>query len=486
MFADHPKGLKVLFYTELWERMSYYGMRGLLVLFMTASISDGGLNYSNISASAIYGIYASSVYLLALPGGWIGDRILGQQKAILYGGIIITLGHFILAINFTSTFFFGLTFVILGTGLLKPNISALVGSLYHKKENLKQSGFTLFYMAINVGSVLGFFICGYLGEKIGWHYGFSAAGFGMALGILRYKYNLPILGNTGLKPNLQITHSEKRKDIKLVLISLVLIFSILLLGTLGIVKFNPVPLASILTLIISFIAILYFFYIFLLGGLNTQEKKNITMIIVLFISSAFFWAGFDQAGSSFSIFAKEYTNRYIFNWEYPSTWLQILNPVLVVVLSPFLAALWISLGKKMLDPSLPFKFGVGLILMAIGFVFVAMGANIAISSGSAGVKWLLLTYLFHTLGELVISPIGLAAISDLSPKKFAGQMMGIWFLASSLGAIIAGLLSGQATNEGLVSMPILFNKIAFGASIFGMILIIISRPLNRLLLEKNK
>jgi len=485
MFSDHPKGLKVLFYTELWERMSYYGMRGLLVLFMTASIADGGLNYSNISASAIYGIYASSVYLLALPGGWIGDRILGQQKAIFYGGIIITLGHFILAINFTSAFFFGLTFVILGTGLLKPNISALVGELYEKKEELKQSGFTLFYMAINIGSVLGFFICGYLGEKIGWHYGFSAAGFGMALGIIRYKYSLPILGNVGLKPNLQITHSERRRDIRLIILSLVIICSILLLGTLQIIQFNPVPLANILTLFISSIAILYFFYIFVFGSLDTKEKKNITMIIVLFISSAFFWAGFDQAGSSFSIFAKEYTDRFIFSWEYPSTWIQILNPVLVVVLSPFLAALWISLGKKMLDPSLPFKFGIGLILMAIGFMFVAMGANVALSNGSAGVKWLLLTYLFHTLGELTISPIGLAAISDLSPKKYVGQMMGIWFLASSLGAIIAGLLSGQATNEGLASMPILFNKIAFSASIFGFILIIISRPLNKLLLGKN-
>ena len=210
------------------------------------------------------------------------------------------------------------------------------------------------------------------------------------------------------------------------------------------------------------------------------------MIIVLFISSAFFWAGFDQAGSSFSIFAKEYTSRFLFNWEYPSSWLQILNPFLVVVLSPFIAALWITLGKRMLDPSLPFKFGIGLILMAIGFMFVAIGANVALENGTAGVKWLLLTYLFHTLGELTISPIGLAAISDLSPKKYVGQMMGVWFLASSLGAIVAGLLSGQATNEGLTSMPALFNKIAFGASIFGLMLIIISRPLNKALLGKAK
>lgn len=485
MFSDHPKGLKVLFYTELWERMSYYGMRGLLVLFMTASIADGGLNYSNISASAIYGIYAASVYLVALPGGWIGDRILGQQKAIFFGGIIITFGHFILAINYTSTFFLGLVFVVAGTGLLKPNISALVGALYEKKEDLKQSGFTLFYMAINVGSILGFFVCGYLGEKIGWHFGFSAAGVGMAFGIIHYKLSIPILGRVGLEPNLKISPERRSKEINYIFLLIGLFFVIFTLGLLGIVKFNPIPIANILTVIITLIALLYFLYIFLFGNLNTQEKKNVLMIIVLFISSAFFWAGFDQAGSSFSIFAKEYTNRYIFNWEYPSSWLQILNPVLVVVLSPFIAALWISLGKKMLDPSLPFKFGLGLILMAIGFLFIAVGANIAITNGSAGVKWLLLTYLFHTLGELTISPIGLAAISDLSPKKYVGQLMGIWFLASSLGAIIAGLLSGQATNEGLITMPILFNKIAFSASIFGLILILISRPLNKILLEKN-
>jgi len=198
-----------------------------------------------------------------------------------------------------------------------------------------------------------------------------------------------------------------------------------------------------------------------------------------------FWAGFDQGGSSFNIFAKEYTDRIIFGWEYPASWLQILNPLFVVILAPFMSYIWIFLGKKMLDPSLPFKFGLGLIFMAIGFIIIALGANVALNEGLAGAEWLLLTYLFHTIGELILSPIGLAAISSLSPKRFIGQMMGIWFLASSLGAILAGLISGQATNEGLSSMPELFNQIAIIGSFFGLLLILIAKPMHNWVFKKD-
>ena len=230
---------------------------------------------------------------------------------------------------------------------------------------------------------------------------------------------------------------------------------------------------------------MYFFYLFAFGNLNEDERRKITLIVVLFFGAAFFWSGFDQAGSSFNIFAKEYTNRIIYGWEYPASWLQVLNPILVVLLSPFMAYLWLFLGKRMLDPSLPFKFGLGLIFMAIGFIFISYGASIAMQEGLAGAKWLLLTYLFHTIGELTLSPIGLAAISNLSPKRFVGQMMGVWFLASSLGAIIAGLLSGQATYEGVETMPALFNKIAIISSIAGLILILLSKPLNKWALKEK-
>ena len=484
MFNQHPKGLYTLFFTEMWERMSYYGMRGILVLFMTASILDGGLQFDNVSASAIYGIYSACVYLVALLGGWLADRHIGQQKAILYGGMIIMLGHFLLAFTNLQTFYLGLIFVVLGTGLLKPNISAIVGGLYENDLNKKESGFTIFYMAINIGSVLGFFICGFLGENVGWHYGFGAAGIGMAFGLIQFILTKSNLGSIGLKPSIELNNESKKKELRIFNSFMLIFFLIIFLGLFGYVSFDPIPIANILTLVILLIAIMYFLYLFFFGNLSEEEGKKIALIVVLFFGAAFFWSGFDQAGSSFNIFAKEYTDRIILGWEYPASWLQVLNPVLVVILSPFMAYMWLFLGKRMLDPSLPFKFGLGLIFMAIGFLFIATGASVAMQEGMAGAKWLLLTYLFHTIGELTLSPIGLAAISNLSPKRFVGQMMGIWFLASSLGAIIAGLLSGQATYSGINSMPDLFNKIAITSSIIGLVLILISKPLNNWVFKK--
>ena len=483
--SKHPTGLRTLFFTEMWERMSYYGMRGILVLFMTASISDGGLDFKNSSASAIYGIYAASVYLATLPGGWIGDNLLGQQRTILYGGIIIMFGHLALAIPNMNFFYLGLVLVVIGTGLLKPNISAIVGGLYEKNTSLREAGFTIFYMSINLGSILGFFICGFLGENIGWHYGFGAAGIGMLFGVLQYKININSLGKIGLKPTSELKTQTKNKYIKLIAGLIGVTIFILMLGFLGFWKIDPVPLANILTFIIASISLIYFLYIYFLGKLNNEEKKKIIMIFILFVGAALFWSGFDQGGSSFNIFAKEYTDRMMFGWEYPASWLQILNPLFVVILAPFMSYLWIFLGKRMLDPSLPFKFGMGLIFMALGFVIIAIGAQVAMSEGLAGAKWLLLTYLFHTIGELILSPIGLAAISSLSPKRYIGQMMGVWFLASSLGAILAGLISGQATNEGLSSMPDLFNQIAIISTLAGLVLILIARPLQKWVFNKE-
>ncbi len=475
----HPQGLSTLFFTEMWERMSYYGMRGILVLFMTATISEGGMGLDPVNASAIYGIYASCVYLVTLPGGWIADRILGQQKSILYGGLVIMVGHFLLAVPNVQSFYLGLLFVVIGTGLLKPNISAIVGGLYENDEEKKQSGFTIFYMAINLGSILGFFICGYLGENIGWHYGFGAAGIGMAAGLVYFLFTKNRLGDIGAEPSYQIDKTLRKKYINYILLLMLIIVTLVLMGLNGILTFNPLIIANYLTLFICFVAFSFFTYIYFFGNLSKEEKKKIILIAVLFFGAALFWSGFDQGGSSFNIFAKEYTDRIIFGWEYPASWLQIINPALVVIISPLMAYFWLYLGRKMLDPSLPVKFGIGLILMAIGFFIIAVGANVALTQGVAGAKWLLLTYLFHTVGELTISPIGLSAISSLSPKRYVGQMMGIWFLASSLGAILAGLLSGEATSEGLVSMPDLFNNIAYTSTIFGIILIIVARPLGK-------
>ena len=356
----------------------------------------------------------------------------------------------------------------------------------HNDDKKKEAGFTIFYMAINIGSILGFFICGYLGENIGWHYGFAAAGIGMAFGLLQFILYRNKLGSVGISPQENINDKIKNRDFAIIWSALIVILLLFITGVFGVWSFDPVPLAGLVTIIITLIALAYFLFIFLFGKLNETERRKMFLIFILFISAAFFWSGFDQGGSSFNIFAKEYTNRLIGGWEYPASWLQIVNPAFVVILSPIMAYIWVFLGKRMLDPSLPFKFGLGLILMGIGFVIIAMGANTAINNEAlASAKWLLLTYLFHTIGELVISPIGLAAISSLCPKRFIGQMMGIWFLASSLGAILAGLLSGQATTEGLVSMPGLFNNIAIGASVGGLILIILARPIHNWVFREN-
>lgn len=475
----HPEGLKILFFTEMWERMSYYGMRGLLILFMTAGISEGGLNFDNISASAIYGIYASSVYLATLPGGWIADRLIGQQKAIFYGSVIIIFGHLSLVFPYTTSFYIGLFLIVLGTGLLKPNISAIVGELYENNDALKDAGFTIFYMAINLGSILGFFICGYLGENIGWHYGFAASGIGMTLGLIQYslyKKKLNGIGSSPAKSLEKETINRIRKTIPSLILLTLLIIIFCLFGNINI---EASTIANSMTLFIVLIAISYFFYIFSFGNLSNIEKKKVSLIAVLFIGAALFWAGFDQAGTSFNIFAKEYTDRIIYGWEYPASWLQILNPLFVVLLSPFIAYFWIFLGKRMIEPYLTVKFGIGLIFMSLGFFTITFGAYYALEYGQTGAQWLLLTYLFHTIGELTISPVGLSAISKLSPKRFLGQMMGVWFLASSLGAIIAGILSGEATQDGLKTMPALFSEIAWWSMLFGIIFIIITIPMKR-------
>ena len=285
--SNHPKGLKTLFLTEMWERMSFYGMRGILVLFMTASLINGGLEISAVEASAIYGIYASSVYLVALLGGWIADRHIGQQNAILYGGLVIMIGHFLLAFTNIETFYLGLIFVVLGTGLLKPNISAIVGGLYEKDQARKESGFTIFYMSINIGSVLGFFICGYLGENIGWHYGFGAAGIGMAFGLIQFVMTKKNLGEIGLYPSINLPKRKKNREISLLVVFLSIFLLSVFLGLIGVWTFNPIPIANAMTVLIIFIALLYFMYLFSFGELNEEERKKIILIIVLFLGAAF-------------------------------------------------------------------------------------------------------------------------------------------------------------------------------------------------------
>ena len=473
-FVGHPKGLVTLFLTEMWERMSYYGMRGLLVLFMTREIVDGGMNMSAPEAMAIYGIYGASVYFLCVPGGWVADKLFGAQRTVLYGAIIITLGHYVLAIPYDKTFFLGLVLVSIGTGLLKPNISTIVGELYKPGDLMIDSGYTIFYMSINIGSMLGFLVCGYLGEKVGWHWGFGAAGVGMTFGVLQYIFTRKDLGNAGKESKLSETEDQTRYLTIFKWTSAVLSL-IVITGFFGFWTIEPALLNQLLVNLIFIVALAYFVYLFFFAGLNKIEKNNIKMLLLLFFGSVLFWAGFDQGGSSLNLFAKDYTDLFIFGWEMPATFLQVANPLMVVIFAPFFASFWIYLGRRNLDPDTPQKFALGCFLMAIGFFVIIFGVEAALENEKAGVRFLLITYLFHTLGELCLSPVGLSATAKYSPSRYRGQMMGIWFLSSSLAAGLAGLLASKSLESGLPSMPGLFNQIIIALVVVGILLLVANK-----------
>ena len=457
-FFGHPIGLRTLFLTEMWERMSYYGMRALLVLYMTGAVTgfNPGLGWSQVEAQAIYGIYSGMVYFMVVPGGWIADNILGHQKAVLIGALIIALGHFTLAIPIEQTFFLGLIFVVLGTGLLKGNISTIVGQLYEGQDDKRDSGYTIFYMSINIGSTLGFLICSYLGEKIGWHWGFGAAGIGMTFGVIQYIKHRHLLGDAGMHPN-EMPDEKRLKYTNYLKVTLVGMFLVIGAGLLGFFVIDPRFFAEQFAYFLTIIAGLYFIYLFLFAGLNSAERKNLILLFLLFIGAAAFWSGFDQSAGSLNIFARDYTDLSVAGYVIPVGWLQFANPVIVVLFAPIFAGIWAQLARMNLDPSLPFKFAIGLLFMALSFFIMIIAVNIAIESSPVGMQWLLLTYLFQTWGELALSPIGLSAFSRYGPKRYMGQMFGLWFLASAIGGVLAGLLGGEALDGGLETISPIFE-----------------------------
>ena len=457
-FFGHPIGLRTLFLTEMWERMSYYGMRALLVLYMTGAVTgfNPGLGWSQVESQAIYGIYSGMVYFMVVPGGWIADNILGHQKAVLIGALIIALGHFTLAIPIEQTFFLGLIFVVLGTGLLKGNISTIVGQLYDGQDDRRDSGYTIFYMSINIGSTLGFLICSYLGEKIGWHWGFGAAGIGMTFGVIQYIKHRHLLGDAGMYPN-EMSDEKRKKYTNYLKVSLVAMFMVIGAGLFGFIVIDPRFFAEQFAYFLTIVAGLYFIYLFLFAGLNASERKNLILLFLLFIGAAAFWSGFDQSAGSLNIFARDYTDLSVAGYKIPVGWLQFANPIIVVLFAPIFAGIWAQLARKNLDPSLPFKFAIGLLFMALSFFIMIIAVNLAIESSPVGMQWLLLTYLFQTWGELALSPIGLSAFSRYGPKRYMGQMFGLWFLASAIGGVLAGLLGGEALDGGLETISPVFE-----------------------------
>ncbi|MDW7551094.1 peptide MFS transporter [Pseudoalteromonas sp. SCSIO 43201] len=459
-FFGHPKGLLTLFLTEMWERMSYYGMRAMLVLFMTATLQQEGLGFTVASAAAIYGLYTGSVYFLGLPGGWIADRLLGGQRAVWYGGIIIMIGHIILAIPSQFSFFVGLIFVACGTGLLKPNISAMVGQLYSDEDNRRDSGYAIYYMGINLGSVIGYMVCGYFMENIGWHWAFGAAAVGMAIGLITYRLTGRHIATVGHVPTNPMSASQSTKAWSAIALAVATVAAVTIATFTGVLIIDPVILAKYVAIAFTITFFLYYGYIYFAGNLDDNEKRRMWALFLVCVASTCFWSGFEQAGSSLNLFARDYTDRLIGSFSIPTAWFQSTNAFFIIILSPFFAALWINLAKRMITPTYSIKCAIGLLIMASGFIVMFFASQYAAQGLKVAPMWLITTYFLHTVGELCLSPVALSAVSKLSPKRFAGQMMGVFVLTYSIGNIFSGLLAGSFDPNNIADLPNLYLQIA--------------------------
>ena len=446
-FFGHPRGLSTLFFTEMWERFSYYGMRALLTLYMTSKLVDGGLGFDEKYSSVIYATYVSSVWYLPLVGGWLADKIFGARRAVLIGGIIIACGHYSMAIDSIPTFYTALVLIALGTGLLKPNISSMVGQLYSPDDKRRDAGFSIFYMGINLGAFISPFVTGFLAQKasfkhfisaIGlnpahsWHWGFAAAGVGMTLGVIQYVLGGSRLRDAGKKPIRPAAQAGGSSTKSLDPITAVLAVIGALLGAGFGYRFDSglisVPFWTVCGYFIGY-----------LGGstrlLKGQELMRVLVIFILVIFSIIFWMTYEQAGSSMTLFADRLTQKTIFGWEYPSSWFQSVPAIFVIMLAPVFAFIWQRMGDR--QPSSPAKFAFGLLFAGIAFVVLTFAASLT-GAGRVSPLWLVVVYFIQTVGEMCLSPVGLSTITKLSPARMVGLMMGVWFLSISVGSYIAG------------------------------------------------
>jgi len=471
-----PFGLATLFLTEMWERFTYYGIQAVLILFMVAAVSKGGLGLDDKTSSSIFGLFLGSTYLLGLPGGWIADRLLGGQRAVICGGVLIAAGSALLAIGTQAVFFLGLVVNAMGVGLLKPNVSAIVASLYPEGGARRDAGFSIFYMGINIGSALGSFFVPIVAAAFGWRLGFALPALFMALGIAQFLWTRSWLGAAGLAP----AH-ERRGSWTPVIVVLAAMAVIVVLALTGTLRLDAAALASAASWGYAVLAVAYFVYLLFFAGLTPAERLRAFALVALFIASVTFWAGYYQQGGSFNLFAERYTERHIFGWDMPAGVLQAVNPLFVIIFAGVFAALWIALGKRGRDLASSAKFGLALVLLGLGFLVMYFAAQHVLAGQLVLPTWLVFTYFLHTCGELCISPVGLSTMSKLAPPRFVGQVMGVWFLSLALGGNLAGQLTGQYDASHLESLPALFMRIFWYGLIAGLVMLLLTPFLKRMM-----
>ncbi len=494
-FFGHPRGLSTLFFTEMWERFTYYGMRAILILFMTAPAAAGGMGFDTGKAGVIYGTYTAFVYLMSLPGGWLADRFLGQRRATLYGGVVIALGNLCLAIPSARGFYPGLFLVVLGTGLLKPNVSVMVGQLYGEEDHRRDAAFSIFYMGINTGAFLSPLVCGWLAQssqfkgvlgalgfrpELSWHWGFGAAALGMVLGLVQYLAGWKHLGEAGMHPAPSQGPEDAARARRLLRNGILLAVGLfVLLGALssaGLLEITPERVGNWFGVALFGTAIGFFGWLFASRHWTRAERKRPLVIAVLFFGAAVFWSVFEQAGSTLNLFAERSTANRLLGFDFPASWFQSLNALFIIVLAPVFAALWVKLGKR--NPSSPAKFTVGLLFVALGFAILIVAARLAAEGERVSPLWLTATYLLHTIGELCLSPVGLSAMTRLAPARVASLMMGVWFLAASVGNYVGGRIA--AFYEAF-SLSGLFTAVTLYALAATLIMAALVRPIRRML-----
>jgi POT family proton-dependent oligopeptide transporter len=461
----------------MWERFTYYGMRAILILFMVSAVSQGGLGIDDRTASSIYGLFVAGSYLFSLLGGWIADRLVGGQRAVIAGGLFIMLGNVMLAFGVPQIFFTGLASIALGVGLLKPNVSALVANLYPEGGSRRDAGFSLFYMGINVGALLGSLLVPLCAARFGWHSGFALPAAGMLIGLAQFALTRRHLSAA----DLSVPVNRRITAWLPVIVFAVAALAVVVLAATGLLPIDAPTIARASSWLIGSLAAGYFVYLIFFAGLSLVERRRAYVMLALFVASTVYYAGVEQTGTSLTLFADRYTDRNLFGWLMPAGILQGVSSVVVILFAPLFSALWIGLGRRGRDPSTPVKFAAGLILMGLGFLVMYVASMRVLGGQRVLPTWLVMCYVIQMWGDLCLAPVGLSSMTKLAAPRFVGQVMGVWFLSIALGNNLAGQLATEYDAGNLASLPALFLKIFEWGAVGGGVMLALNGPLKRLM-----